>query len=85
MSDGQVTNPGSPEALEQQVEREREQLAQTVEALQAKLDVKANAKAKAAHMRDKATTDSGRPSPVVLGVAAAVVGIGALLWWRSRH
>lgn len=84
MSNGQVTDT-SPEALERQVEREREQLAQTVDALQAKLDVKAHAKARAARLREKATTASGRPSPVLLGAAAAVAGLGALLWWRSHR
>jgi hypothetical protein len=76
---------GSPEALEAQVERDREQLAATVDALHHKLDVKAHAKARAARLRDRVTTDTGRPVPAVLGLAGvAVAGLGLLVWRRAR-
>jgi MYXO-CTERM domain-containing protein len=78
--------PGTPQALEAEVERNREQLAATVDALHRKLDVKAQAKARAARLRESATTDSGKPSPAVLGIAAlAVAGVGLLVWRRSRR
>jgi hypothetical protein len=78
--------PGSPQALEAEVERNREQLAATVDALHHKLDVKAQAKQRAASLRDAATTDSGKPSPAALGIAAlAVAGVGLLLWRRTHR
>ena len=78
--------PGTPQALEAEVERNREQLAETVDALHHKLDVKAQAKERAARLRESATTDSGKPSPAVLGIAAlAVAGVGLLVWRRTRR
>ena len=78
--------PGSPQALEAEVERNREQLAETVDALHHKLDFKTQAKQRAAQLRDSATTDSGKPSPAVLGIAAlAVAGVGLLVWRRTRR
>lgn len=72
-------------AKERQVERNREQLAQTVDALHAKLDMKSKAQARLRETRDRATTESGKPRPVVLaGAAAVVAGVVALVWWR-RH
>jgi hypothetical protein len=80
-----VAQDTSPEALEAQVERNREQLAATVDALHHKLDVKAQAKQRVAQLRDAAITDSGKPSPALLGAAAlAVAGVGLLVWRRSR-
>jgi hypothetical protein len=67
----------SPEELEQQIQQQREDLAHTVDALQAKLDVKAHAKRKA---------DDVRNNPALLaGVAAAVVVVTALVVWRRRR
>lgn len=81
-----VAQDGSPEALEAQVQRNREDLAATVDALHRKLDVKAQARKRVAHLRDAATADSGKPSPALLGVAAlAVAGVGLLVWRRSRR
>ena len=72
-------------ARERDVERNREQLAQTVDALQDKLDVKSKARARLRETRDRVTTDDGRPKPVVVaGAAAALAGVVALVWWR-RH
>ncbi len=65
------------EELERQIEQQREQLADTVDALQAKLDVKAHAQRKA---------DELRHNPALLaGAAAAVIAIGALVLWRRRR
>lgn len=86
----------SPEEIQADIERQREQLAQTVDQLGHKLDVKAQTKAKVEDVRvqtkakvedvrDRATTDAGKPRPEVLGAAAAVVvGIGLIIWLRRR-
>jgi hypothetical protein len=91
MSDGQT-----PEDLEADIERQREQLATTVDQLAAKLDVKSHAQAKVAdvksqakvkivEVKESATTDDGKPRPEVLAVAGALVGAALLfLWWRRR-
>jgi hypothetical protein len=72
-------------AKEREVERNRDQLADTVDALQAKLDVKTRAQAKLQETKARATTDDGKPRPAVLaGVAAAVVAVAGLVWWRRR-
>lgn len=73
------------DARQREVERNREQLAQTVDALQAKLDVKSKAQARLREARERATTDDGRPRPVVLaGAAAVVTGVVGLVWLRRR-
>lgn len=75
-----------PAAVEADIIRQREELARTVEALSAKLDVKARAEHKAAEIWDSATTDSGRPRPalVLAAGAAAAAGLALLVWWRRR-
>jgi hypothetical protein len=76
----------TPEDIQADIERQREHLAQTVDQLGHKLDVKAQAKEKVADVRDRATTDDGKPRPEVLGVAAAVViGLGLVIWLRRRR
>ncbi|MCW2711141.1 MAG: hypothetical protein JWP24_1335 [Marmoricola sp.] len=76
----------TPEEIQSNIERQREQLAQTVDQLGHKLDVKAQTKAKIDEVRHRATTEDGKPRPEVLGVAAAVVlGIGLLVWLRRRR
>ena len=91
MSDGQT-----PEELEADIERQREQLATTVDQLTAKLDVKSHAQAKVAdvksqakvkvvEVKEAATTEDGKPRPEVLAVAGAIVGAALLfIWWRRR-
>ena len=70
---GQRCHEITPEEIQADIERQREQLAQTVDQLGHKLDVKAQTKEKVADVRDRATTDDGKPRPEVLGAAAAVV------------
>lgn len=78
-------SPSDPEAIRAEIERTREDLADTVDALQAKLDVKGQAKARFAQAKDQATTDSGKPRPeVIAGAAGAVSLIVGLIWWRKR-
>lgn len=78
-----------PEQLELDIARQREHLAETIDALSRKLDVKHRAEVSAhetaARLRDAATTDSGKPRPDLLAAGAAVLaGIALLLWWRTR-
>ena len=75
----------TPEDIQAEIEQQREQLAETVDQLTHKLDVKAQARAKADQLKDRATTDEGKPRPELIGVAAgAFVVIGLLIWWRRR-
>ena len=87
----------SPAEIEADIEQQREELAETLDALTAKLDVKSQAQAKAhevkattqlkvAETKDRVTTDEGKPRPEVLAAAAAVVvGVGVLVWWRRSR
>ena len=71
--------------IEADIERQREDLAQTVDQLSQKLDVKAQARAKAADVKDRATTDSGKLRPELVGAAVSLVAVVALIvWWRRR-
>ena len=85
-TDSSNANGTSPESLEADIAQQREQLAETIDALTAKLDVKSQAKAKVADVRDRATTETGRPRPELLvgaGVLVAVV-VGVLVWRHRR-
>ena len=87
----------TPEEIQSDIEQQREQLAQTVDQLGHKLDVKAQSKAKVedvkvqtqaklAEAREFSTTDEGKPRPEVLGAAAAVLaGIAMIIWLRRRR
>lgn len=80
------SNGTSPEQLEADIARQREDLAVTVDRLQAKLDVKARAQDKAHELKDRATTADGRPRPDLTAAAvAAVVLVAGLLVWRRRR
>ena len=75
----------APEQIEAEIEVQRAQLAGTVDALAAKLDVKSQAQAKMADLKDRATTDTGSPRPEVMGGAvAAVVLLVAYVVWKRR-
>lgn len=67
----------TPEELEREIAQQREELAHTVDALHAKLDVKAHAQHKAQEISK---------SPAWIGGAVAVViAVGAYVVWRRRH
>jgi len=71
--------------LEADIEAQREHLADTVDQLAHKLDVKAQAKERAAQMKERATTEDGKPRPVlIVAVAGIFVTGGLLVWWRRR-
>jgi hypothetical protein len=85
MSD-QHTGPSTPEQIEAEIALKREHLAQTVDELTAKLDVKSRAQDKVASLTDSATTDTGAPRPEVLAAAGSLVAMAVvLLLWRRRH
>lgn len=76
----------TPEELEAEVEAQRQQLADTVDQLATRLDVKSRAKAKAAELKARATTDSGSPRPELFAAAGSLAAMAVVLvwWWRHR-
>jgi hypothetical protein len=80
-----------PEAvgLQADIERTRERLADTVDQLQDRLDVKARTAERARSLRaqavDRATYPDGRPRPEAMAVAAAVAGLLVVALWRRRR
>jgi hypothetical protein len=81
-------NNVSPEELEADIARQRDELAATVTELQYRLDVKARASDKVGELKDRATTDSGKPRPdLAIGAALLAAAVIGLVVWRvrSRH
>lgn len=78
-------NGNTPEQLEADIVRQRDELAATVTELQARLDVKTRAKGKIAELRQRATTDGGKPRPELVAAAAAVVALVGVALWRRRR
>jgi MYXO-CTERM domain-containing protein len=80
------SNGATPEQIEADLQRQREELAATVSQLHAKIDVKARARHRAAVIRDRVTTDTGRPRPELVAVAAAaVLAVAGLVVWRRTR
>lgn len=81
-----MSDPSTPEQIEAEIARQREQLAGTVDQLAAKLDVKAQARARVHTLQDRATTDTGTLRPEVLAVAGSLVAMALVLVVRRvRH
>ena len=75
----------TPEEIQADIEQQRAQLAGTLDALSAKLDVKSQAQAKVADVKNRATTDDGRPRTELLVIGGTVVVVVvALVLWRRR-
>lgn len=69
----------TPEEIQAEIERQRAELAGTVDQLAAKLDVKSQTQAKLTDVKDRATTPEGKPRPDLLVGAAAGAGLAILL------
>lgn len=78
-----TTSPDGQQELEKEIERTREQLGETVEALAAKVDVKARAQEKVSRLAARLTgtaTEAGQQVRKRPGPAAATAGVtGALV------
>lgn len=66
-------NPSTTEELEAQIEVQRDQLAQTVEQLGAKFDLRS---------RVREQLSRARTEHVVAVIGGLAVMIGAMVWWR---
>ena len=76
----------TPEQIEAEIALQREQLADTVDELAAKLDVKSRATEKVTSLKDSATTESGKPRPEVLAAAGSLAAMAVvILLWRRRR
>jgi uncharacterized Zn finger protein (UPF0148 family) len=85
-SEPEAKHAKSPAEIEAEIEQQRAQLADTVDQLAAKMDVKSKAQAKVASVKESATTDEGKPRPEVLAAAGSLVGIAVvLIVWRARR
>lgn len=71
------SNGTTPEQIEADIERQRAELAATIDQLHARLDVKTRVK-------DGVTTADGRPRPELVAAAVAVV-LAGLAYWRRRR
>jgi len=78
-------NGTTPDQIEADIARRREELAATVTEIQARLDVKARARAKAAELRGRATTPDGKPTPATAAAGVALVVLAGLVLWRRSH
>lgn len=74
----------SAQDLEADIARQRTELADTVQHLHDRLDVKARAREKAQDLKDRATTDEGRPRPEVVAAGAGVL-VGAVALGVRHH
>jgi MYXO-CTERM domain-containing protein len=80
-----MTESRTTSQIEADIQRQRDHLADTVDLLSHKLEVKAQAKERVARVQDRATTDSGAPRPeVIAGAVALVALVAGVVWWRRR-
>ena len=74
-----------PAAIQAEIEATREQLAQTVDQLAARLDVRARAQERLFRVRDTVVETYRESPPVVLGATAVLVAavLGVVIWRKS--
>lgn len=82
---GSPPEPQSPEEIAAHIEQTRAALTDTVDALSAKLDVKARAGDKAASLQASLTDDRGRPTATAWGAVGAAAAVLALVVWRGSR
>ena len=76
----------TPDQIEADIERQREELAATVTQLHSRLDVKARARGKVNELKGRATTETGKPRPdLAAATVIATVAVVGLLVWRARR
>ena len=79
-------NGTTPEQLEADIARQRDELASTVDALHARLDVKTRAKDKAASCATgRPPTTASRQPQVLAGAAAVLAAVGGFVALRIRR
>jgi len=79
-----MTDPKTAE-IEAEIEAQRDHLAEMLDQITGKLDVRTQARERAAVVRVRATTEDGRPrADLVTALTAALGLLGLLLWWHRR-
>ena len=78
-----MSDPRTAE-LEAQIAAQRDQLAETVDQLTHKLDVKAQAKERSAQVVDRATTADGKPRPELLREDGLHLSPAGYALWTAR-
>ena len=75
-----------PEQIKAEIDATRAQLGRTVDELSARLDVPARARESATRAKDTAVETYRESPPIVIGTAAALVGlvVGLVVWRRKR-
>jgi MYXO-CTERM domain-containing protein len=84
-ADESRVNGTTPDQIEADIARQREELAATVTEIQARLDVRTRARTTAAELRGRVTTPDGRPTPAAAAAAVALVVLTGLVLWRRSH
>jgi transcription initiation factor TFIIIB Brf1 subunit/transcription initiation factor TFIIB len=80
MSEQHDSTPQTPDEVRADIDRTRAELADTVEALAGRLDVKGRV-----HDRADELAHNPRAHTTTIGVAAAAVAVIALVVWRKRR
>ena len=76
----------SVQALQAEIAGQREALADTVDELQHRLDVKAQTRERLGNAKARMTTDTGRPRPdLALAAGLATTALVSLVIWRRSH
>ena len=80
-----ATGPTDPDAIKAEIEATREELGRTVDELAHRLDVPGRAKENALRARDTAVETYRESPPIVLGAAALVAVLVAVVVWRKKR